>query len=356
MALFLTNEEVERLVTVEDAIEVLEPTFADLGAGRLSSRPRTLNYTGLGGGEFYLYSCMDASVPRYGVHLIRMTSEHLSRKVVKGFPRRYQIPNPDGKFSGLIIMFSIEDHAPLALFQDAVLNRTMIGATSGIAAKYLSRADSEVMALLGAGWLAPTQVIGHCAVRPIREIRVYCPTEEHKLGLCEAMEGRVSAKLIPVASTEDAVEGADIIACATNSYEPVFDGAMLKPGHYVGSLQVGELDDLTHEAADTITARAREPATIWHMKTGEAPPDQLWLERWKPHWNDKLKFLGEIVEGLDQGRTSDDDITLFGGVGTGPSSGLGLQYIPAWVAYQRAREQGVGFEIPDELFLQDVHP
>ena len=46
MALFLTNPEVAKLVTVEDAIEVLEPTFADLGAGRLSSRLRTLNYTG----------------------------------------------------------------------------------------------------------------------------------------------------------------------------------------------------------------------------------------------------------------------------------------------------------------------
>ncbi len=34
MTLFLTNEEVEKLITVEDAIEVLEPTFADLGAGR----------------------------------------------------------------------------------------------------------------------------------------------------------------------------------------------------------------------------------------------------------------------------------------------------------------------------------
>ncbi|MBT5457245.1 MAG: ornithine cyclodeaminase family protein [Rhodospirillaceae bacterium] len=356
MTLFLTNEEVEKLVTVEDAIEVLEPTFADLGAGRLSSRPRTLNYTGLGDGEFYLYSCMDSSVPRYGVHLIRMTSEHLARKTVAGFPRRFQIPNPAGKFSGLIIMFSIEDHAPLALFQDAVLNRTMIGATSGIAAKYISREDSEVMALLGAGWLAPTQVIGHCAVRPIKEIRVYGPTEEHKIALCNDLEGRVDAKLIPVKSTEEAVEGADIIACATNSYEPVFDGAMLKPGHYVGSLQVGELDDLTHDRADTITARAREPATIWHMKSGEEPPDQLWLDRWKPKWDKKLKFLGEIVEGLDQARTSNDDITVYGGVGTGPSSGLGLQYIPAWIAYQRAREQGIGFEIPDELFLQDAHP
>ena len=333
MTLFLTDQEVEKLITVEDAIEVLEPTFADLGAGRLSSRPRTLNYTGLGNGEFYLYSCMDASVPRYGVHLVRMTSEHLARRVVKGFPLRYQIPNKQGKFSGLIIMFSIEDHAPLALFQDAVLNRTMIGATSGIAAKYISREDSEVMALLGAGWLAPTQIIGHCAVRPIREIRVYAPTEEHKFGLCEAMEGRVDAKLIPVRNTEEAVEGADIIACATNSYEPVFDGAMRKPGHYAGSLQVGELDDLTHDRADTITARAREAATIWYMKSGEEPADQLWMERWKPKWNKKLKFLGEIVEGIDQARTSDDDITLYGGVGTGPSSGLGLQYIPAWVAY-----------------------
>ena len=124
----------------------------------------------------------------------------------------------------------------------------------------------------------------------------------------------------------------------------------------MGSLQVGELDDLTHDTAHTITARAREPATIWHMKSGEVPPDQLWLDRWKPKWDSKLKFLGEIVEGLDAARTSDDDITVYGGVGTGPSSGLGLQYIPAWVAYQRAREQGIGFEIPDELFLQDAHP
>ena len=41
--------------------------------------------------------------------LIRMPSAPPSRKVVQGFPQRYQIPAPANKFSGLIIMFSIED-------------------------------------------------------------------------------------------------------------------------------------------------------------------------------------------------------------------------------------------------------
>src|SRR5262249_45621762 len=156
-----------------------------------------------------------------------------------------------------------------------------------------------------------TQVIGHCAVRPIREIRVYCPTDENKLRLCRDLAGRVAARLVPVASAADAIAGADIIACATNSYTPVFDGAALVPGQHVGSVQIGELDDRTHERATTITSRAREPASEWHARAGRAPRDEEWFRRWRPEWNDKLRFLGEIVDGRAQGRASRDDITLF---------------------------------------------
>src|SRR5689334_23774808 len=65
------------------------------------------------------------------------------------------------------------------LFPYTTLFRSMVGATSAIAAKHISRKDSEVMGLLGAGWLARTQVIGHCAVRSIKEIRVFARSEEH---------------------------------------------------------------------------------------------------------------------------------------------------------------------------------
>jgi ornithine cyclodeaminase/alanine dehydrogenase-like protein (mu-crystallin family) len=284
-----------------------------------------------------------------------MTSDLIEQRGAKDEAKRVKVRGGQNKFCGLVMMFSMEDLAPLAIFQDSILNRTMIGATSAIAAKHLSRKDSEVMALLGSGWLAPTQVIGHCAVRPIKEIRVYAPTEAHKLKLCRDLETRVTARLVPVNSSVEAIEGADIIACATNAYRPTFDGASLKPGVHVGSVQIGELDDTTHERATTITSRAREQATVWSMP-GRPARDAEWMRRWRTEWNDKLKFLGEIVAGIDQGRTSDSDITLFGGIGTGPSSGLGMQYIPAFLAYQRAKERGMGYEIPTELFLEDSHP
>jgi ornithine cyclodeaminase/alanine dehydrogenase-like protein (mu-crystallin family) len=356
MTLLISNAEFEKLVTVEDAIGILEPTFADLGAGRVANRPRTLNYTHLGDDKFYLYSCMDSSIPRLGVHLFRMTSDQIEESIEGGRPRRVKNRNPQGKYCGLVLMFSIEDFAPIAILQDAILNRTMIGATSAIAAKHLSRPDSQVMALLGAGWLAATQVIGHCAVRPLKEIRVYSPTESNRLKLCRQLATRVSAKMVPVRSAAEAITGADIIACATNAYTPVFDGAALVAGQHVGSVQIGELDDVTHERATTITSRAREPATQWHAQAGRAPRDEQWFRRWHKEWDVKLRFLGEIVEGRSEGRTSDDDITLFGGIGTGPSSGLGMQYIPALLAYQRAKERGIGYDIPTELFLEDFHP
>jgi alanine dehydrogenase len=356
MTLLISNAEFEKLVSVEDAIEILEPTFGDLGGGRVANRPRTLNYTHLGGDKFYLYSCMDSSVPRLGVHLFRMTSDQVEERIDNGAARRVKNRNPQGKYCGLVFMFSIDDFAPLAILQDSILNKTMIGATSAIAAKHLSRTDSEIMALLGAGWLATTQVIGHCAVRPIKEIRVYSPTEKNKLRLCHELADRVPAKLVPVNNAEEAITGADIIACATNAYTPVFSGAALVPGQHVGSVQIGELDDLTHERATTITSRAREQASEWHAQAGRAPRDGEWFQRWRKEWNEKLRFLGEIVDGRSRGRTSENDITLFGGIGTGPSSGLGMQYIPALLAYQRAKERGMGYEIPTELFLEDFHP
>src|SRR5271169_6442768 len=128
MTLLVTNAEFEKLVSMEDAIEIIEATFADLGSGRVANRPRTLNYTDLGDGRFHLYSCMDSSVPRHGVHLFRMTSDLVVKRGDGGTAKRVKVSNSRGKFCGLVMMFSLEDLEPLAIFQDSILNRTMVGA------------------------------------------------------------------------------------------------------------------------------------------------------------------------------------------------------------------------------------
>ncbi len=356
MTLILTNAEIESLLSMNDCIEAVEGAFRDLGTGEATNRPRTLSYSPLGSENYYMFSCMDGSLPRHGIHILRLTSDHLLQTTYKGMPRREKLPMaPGGKFCGLVVLFSLQSLEPLAILQDAVLNRMMIGATSGIAAKYMSRPDSQNMALLGAGWLAYTQVLGHCAVRPLKRIKVFSPNREHREALCRDLQGKVGADLIAVESARIAVEDSDIIACATNSYEPVFDGNRLRPGHHVGSVQVGELDDTTHERATIITTRAREPASSW-SPPGVAPKDIDWFQRWKPKWNSKLRELGKIVAGLNSGRDSPQDITLFGGIGTGPSSGLGIQYAPGITAYRRALEKGLGYEVPTEMFLEAFHP
>ncbi len=70
---------------------------------------------------------------------------------------------------------------------------------------------------------------------------------------------------------------------------------------------------------------------------------------------DKFVALGEIAAGRKKGRTSDQDITLFGGSGTGPSSGLGIQFAAVGkVVYDAAGKRGLGHEIPTS-FLTEVH-
>ncbi len=357
MTLLLTNADVERVLTMPDCLEAMEAAFHDLGTGQATNRPRSHSYTPLTPTSYYLFKSMDGALPRFGVHALRISSDRVEEQTVDGRRRREKLPvAPGGKYLGLVLLFSIDFLELLAIVQDGYLQKMRVGATSGVAAKCLSRPDSRVLGLIGAGWQADAQIRAHCAVRPIEQVKVYAPTRAHREGLCARLGGEVGAELRPVASAREAVEGSDIVACATNSLTPVFDGDWLVPGQHVNSLQRGELDDLTHERADIIVTRAAEQSTHW------APPHatiaEMHLHGSPPAaWTMKLRELGKVMTGAQPGRTAPDQITLFGGSGTGPSSGLGIQFAAVGaVIYRRAREQGLGQEVPGALFLQDVHP
>jgi len=220
---------------------------------------------------------------------------------------------------------------------------------------YASHPESRKLALIGSGWLAYTHVLAHCAVRPIEQITVYSPNEAHREALCRELTHKVEAELIPVDSARTAMKDVDIVSAVTNSYEPVFSGDWLEPGQYVTSVQGSELDDRTPDRAAIIVTRAMEPATF-AAPPGCDPKEADWFRRWRSDWRVKLRELGRIVAGSQAGRDSSEDITLFGSGGTTPSHGIAIQYAAAAIAYQRARERGMGYEVPSELFLEAFHP
>ncbi|MBA3746888.1 MAG: ornithine cyclodeaminase family protein [Solirubrobacterales bacterium] len=356
MTLLIENAVVERVLTVEACLEALEGAFRDLANGRAVNRPRSHSYTPLGDGHHYLFKSMDGGIPRLGVHAIRMSSDHTHEFSRDGRRRREKLPRaPGGRYVGLVLLFDIHTLEPLAIIHDGFLQRLRVGCTSALAAKYLSRPESPVVGLIGSGWQAGAQLLALQKVRAVTEYRAYSTDPARLRAFCADLSRRLGQEVRPVRSAREAVEGADIVACATNSHDPVIDGDWLVPGQHVGSVQSHELDLRTLERAALIAIRSRDAATF-HYLPGEAPVEALEVKRLDDGLSVKLAELGDIVAGR-AGRRSAEDITLFTGGGLGVSSGLGIQFCAVgYAVYQAAKAAGEGREIPTEWFLETAKP
>lgn len=358
MTLVLSTDDTEKVISMERCIAALEQAFADLEEGRAADRPRARTFTHLGRepGLFYLFSSMDGSLPRFGVHGIRMTSEHIRNVRIGGTLSREQpAVAPGGRFVGLILIFSLETIEPLAFIQDAVCNRYMVGATSAIAAKHLSRPDSRRVGLVGAGWLGGTQLLGLSKVRPIEHVKVFSRSGGRTETFCQEWQQRLGIPVVPADTPREAIAGVDIVALATNAHEPVIEGAWLEPGQHVGSLQGGEIDFEVLERASILSCRSVEKEAFYFTRGPR--PNEYALAKTLPPWLlHKTEGIGEIILGRS-GRRSREEITFHGGGGTGVSGGLGIQELAvAYTVYEEAKRRGVGREIPTDLFLEVHHP
>ncbi|MHB8631990.1 MAG: ornithine cyclodeaminase family protein [Candidatus Limnocylindria bacterium] len=346
----------ERLLTVGACLEALEVAFRDLADGRAVNRPRSHSYTPLGDGHHYLFKSMDGGLPRWGVHAIRMSSDHTHELSRDGRRRREKLAAaPGGRYVGLVMLFDIHTLEPLAIIQDGYLQRMRVGCTSALAARYLSRPDSAIVGLIGSGWQAGAQLLALQQVRAVTEYRAYSTDPARLRAFCADLSSRLGQEVRPTGSAREAVDGADIVACATNSHDPVIDGDWLVPGQHVGSVQSHELDARTLARSSLIGIRSRETGTFHHLP-GEAPVEASERKRFDDGQSAKLAELGDIVAGR-AGRRSADEITLFAGGGLGASSGLGIQFCAVGYAiYQAAKAAGAGREIPTDWFLETAKP
>ena len=335
MTLLLDNADVRSVLRMRDAIDALRSAFLDYAEGVAVNRPRSHTYTHRGDARHYLFKTMDGSLPRLGVHALRLTSDLTDEADGK----RVKIPAaPGDRYVGLVLLFDLDTLAPVAIVHDGYLQRARVGATSALAADRLARTDARVVGLVGAGWQAGAQLEGLREVRDVEEVRVYAPTRPR----LEAFASEHGA--VAVDSAEEAVAGADIVVLATNSHRPVLDGAWLASGTHVNSVQRRELDATTLSRAELVVVRSREDPTF-HFAPGRAP--RAARERSLTG----VVELGDVLAG-HVGRTRDDQITLFTGGG-----GLGIQFAAvAQAVYEAARTAGIGRDLPTEWFTQEEKP
>lgn len=348
MTLLLSEQDVIASLDMSATIDALEVGFRSLAAGEAVNRPRSHTYTQRGPRTNYLFKTMDGSIPSFGVHALRISSD----RVEEVGERRNKIPAaPGNRYVGLIMLFDIDELVPLAIMPDGALQRTRVGATSALAARHLARPDATAIGIVGTGWQALTQLEGLVLDRSVTSALAYSPTPDRLDDFCLKASHQFNIDVIPSSSARELIERSDILALATNSMSPVIDGTWLRPGQHIGSVQGYELDQSTLQRADVIAVRSDQPATH-HFAPGKAPREARQEPLLDPVVGAKMATLGDIILGR-AGRASNDQITLFVGSHVGASAGLGVQFAAAAVAvYRRAKEQGLGRDLPTEWFTQ----
>lgn len=359
MALILTNEDVEQVLTMKDCVSVVEEAFIDLGRGSGVNIPRTdvLIPSARSAGLTYYPKIMAGATRRSGVFAIRINSD-LWADAAERMVRVSIESEAQNKFCALVLLYSIDTCELLAICHSGFIQRMRVGATGGIGAKYLARKDAATVGLIGSSWQAGAQLLALREVRNITQVKVYSPNRERRTSFAEEMSKILGVQVRPVDTARECVKNVDIVDLATSAREPVIDGKWLEEGVHVHCIQPMELDNETFLRSNVVVSNVRPFGS-----TGEYPYIQVFnmgevsRERQNipgtPHLSvnwDNTPSLSELILGQAEGRTADKQITLHLN-----NVGVGIQFAAVGAkVYELAKEKGVGKEIPREWLLQTV--
>jgi ornithine cyclodeaminase/alanine dehydrogenase-like protein (mu-crystallin family) len=352
--LVLSNDEIARLLGIEECMAALEPMYRDYANGQALLSPRVDNIApATHPGGYYGFKHMGGTWPARSIQALRINSDVVTHPLVAGKPRRVKqplAPGRDGKgrWVGLVLLFSTETGALLAMFPDGVMQRLRVGAASGLALRHLAREDVSTLALIGTGWQAGAQLMAARAVRRFKEVRVFSPRAESRAGFASQHENVKTVDTI-----EACVEGADVILAATSSMVRVIEPKWLRPGMHVGCIKTQEIDAEALGRCDRVFVHTRQQAKqISNVMPGTPNARKESDGGW---WKDPAHSypdLGELLAGRTPARREASEITCFAN-----NVGTGLQFAAAGAAVlARAREMKLGTELPDDWFSEDVHP
>jgi alanine dehydrogenase len=348
--LILSNDDAEALLPMRECISALEEAYRDLACERAASAQRTDALTTTERADaVYSLKLMGGVLPSAGVGAVRLNSDI----ICFGDKRQVKLPlAPGGRYTGLVLLFSTRTGEPLAIFPDGVLQRMRVGAASALGAKYLARADASRVGLIGAGWQAGAQVMAIAALRKIDAIHCYSPTRDKREAFCADLGAKTGIAMHAAATPEEAVRGAGIVLCATNSNAHVFRAEWLEPGMHVGTIRGPELVPDAVRRADVVAIHDRGVRAHFIATRDVAMPNDRHAIPGLEDIMATAPTLGELVAGMAKGRSSPEQTSCFLNL-----TGIGLQFAAAGAAlYRKAREAGAGRELPGEWFTEDVVP
>lgn len=319
MPLYITEQEVAELVTMEDAIKAIDNLFHLTGTGRASvgvrQRPRI---------EHSMLQLMGGAVEGVGLGL-----------------KAYTITPSGVRF--VVLLFDDESGELLAHIEADHLGRMRTGAASGVATRYMASTAVKRLGVIGSGWQSVPQIEAVCAVRDIEEVRIFSPNSEHRSAAVDAAARRVNVPVRAATTVAEAVDGAQVVVTITSSREPVLPAGPLVPECHINAagsnrIAAAELDESVFRAASVVAVDNLEQAKIeaGDLARAVAAGTMPW---------ERVVEVGSIVAAsrtAEGWRRPEKGITVFESLGVGTED-VAL----AREVYEKAKSAGAGKKFPE---------
>jgi alanine dehydrogenase len=243
----------------------------------------------------------------------------------------------EGGACPLLVLFDSANGQLKAILEAFALGQMRTGGISGVATKWLSRPDADVLALIGTGKQALAQLAAVAAVRRLKLVRVFSPTPEKRRAFVERARGQFDIEITEATSVEAAVADAPIVTTVTRAKEAFLPASALAYGTHVNA--VGAITEERIELADDVFDRCTRAVVDDLGAAKRLSTEFMRAYEARDAWNEVTQLCDVVAQGL--ARTASDDITVFKAMGMGVSDlALGLRL------YALASQAGLGTPLP----------
>ena len=253
MPLLLSERDVRQLLDIDELIGAMQAALMEFSRGHAVQPVRTVlavphaNYFGV-------MPAFVSSPAALGAKLVTVFHGNAAR----GLP------------SHLATVLLLDDTTGglLAILDGRYITEMRTAAVSAVSARLLALPDAASLAILGSGVQARSHLDAVRRVRPVDDVRVWSPTESHRLEFARSEAARTGCPIVAVDSVEQAVGGAELIVLATASAEPVIRSAWVADGAHV--IAVGACRPDQREMDTDLVRRARRVRRFARRRAGRS--------------------------------------------------------------------------------------
>ena len=324
--LYLSNNDVKKVLDLRRAIDITEQALRDHSEGRVIwSTPEDFAIKPEQGWQSWVTGCALKTTPVAGFRIRSIKAAGGSRDVSRPprGPRR------------VLILSDLEGGEILAFMDEDWCHAVRTAAAATVAMRVLARKDSTVMAMLGAGDTARAAVPVMAQAFNLKEIRVTSRTPESRQNYAKEVGAAYGLNIVAAESTETALNGADVVISATTTSTPFIKESWLGEGVTVYSIgKHQELESSVYKNADKFVVDS------WLHCKNKSDMQRLLKEN---YLSEKYLYaeLPELLAGKKPGRQSDKERIFIRAIGLVNQDVAMADHI-----YRSALEKGIGTRLP----------